>query len=115
MVVDSEHGSDEDDPHRWDDMDVWYDRYEHPLWTRLREASIGAGHGGMDFIEDWRLVQCLLEGTPTDMNVYDAAALSAVIELSERSVASGSQPQEFPDFTRGAWERYPPLEIVGGG
>ncbi len=101
------------EPHRWDDMDAWYDRYEHPLWKALREAAIGAGHGGMDFIEDWRLVQCLREGTPTDMNVYDAAALSAVIELSERAVASGNQPQEFPDFTRGMWERYPPLGIVG--
>ena len=104
----------ESEPHRWDDMDAWYERFEHPLWTRLREASIGAGHGGMDFIEDWRLVQSLLEGEPTDMNVYDAAALSAVIELSERSVAEGSAPQEFPDFTRGGWERYPPLGIVGG-
>ncbi len=99
--------------HRWDDMDAWYDRYEHPLWTGLREAAIGAGHGGMDFIEDWVLVQDLLEGNPTDMNVYDAAALSAVIELSERSVANGSAPQDFPDFTRGGWERYPPLAIRG--
>lgn len=101
------------EPHQWDDLEAWYDRYEHPLWTKLREASIGAGHGGMDFIEDWRLVQSLLEGGPTDMNVYDAAALSAVIELSERSVANGSAPQDFPDFTRGMWERYPRLEIVG--
>lgn len=97
--------------HRWDDMDVWYEQYEHPLWTRLREESIGAGHGGMDFIEDWALIQDLLSGSPTDMNVYDAASLSAVIELSERSVANGSAPQAFPDFTRGGWERYPPLAI----
>jgi predicted dehydrogenase len=99
--------------HAWDDMEAWYERFEHPLWKKLREDSVGGGHGGMDFIEDWRLIQCLREGTPTDMNVYDAAALSAVIELSERSVASGSAPQDFPDFTRGGWERYPPLEIVG--
>ena len=42
-----------------------------------RRAAQGAGHGGMDFIEDYRLIKCLREGLPTDMNVYDAAALSA--------------------------------------
>ena len=66
----------------------------------------------MDFVEDWRLIQCLRQGTPTDMNVYDAAALSAVIPLSEWSVANGSRPGEFPDFTRGKWRTYPELEIV---
>ena len=68
--------------------------------------------GGMDYIEDYRLVKCLREGIPTDMNVYDAAALSAVIALSERSVAEGSKPQAFPDFTRGRWETNTPLGIV---
>ena len=66
----------------------------------------------MDYIEDYRLVKCLREGIPTDMSVYDAAALSAVIALSEKSVAEGSGPQAFPDFTRGRWETYPPLGIV---
>ena len=46
------------------------------------------------------------------MNVYDAAALSAVSELSELSVADGSRPKTFPDFTRGQWKNYPPLAIV---
>ncbi len=66
----------------------------------------------MDFLEDYRLIKCLREGLPTDMNVYDAAALSAVSELSERSVADGSRPQAFPDFTRGRWRTSPPLGIV---
>jgi hypothetical protein len=65
----------------------------------------------MDFIEDYRLVKCLREGTPTDMNVYDAAALSAVGPLTEWSVAHGSQPAPFPDFTRGRWESWSPLGI----
>ncbi len=55
---------------------------------------------------------CLLDEKPTDMNVYDAAALSAVIALSEKSVAEGSRPQAFPDFTRGRWETSTPLGIV---
>jgi hypothetical protein len=101
------------DPHRWDDMTEWYEQYDHPMWTAIRERSDEfGGHGGMDFLEDWRLIRCLREGLPTDMNVYDAAALSAVVELSQRSVASGSAPVEFPDFTRGRWQSNPKLGIV---
>ena len=65
----------------------------------------------MDYIEDYRLIECLRLGQPTDMNVYDAAALSAVSELSERSVAAGGALMEFPDFTRGKWQDWPVLEI----
>jgi hypothetical protein len=72
------------------------------------------GHGGMDYLEVYRLVQCLREGLPTDMNVYDAAALSAVTPLSEQSVASRSRSVDFPDFTRGRFEHFPPLGVVGG-
>ena len=99
-------------PHQWDDATTWLQDYEHPIWRELNEQSQGAGHGGMDFIEDYRLIKCLREGQPTDMNVYDAAALSAVCELSERSVANGSTPMDFPDFTRGRWREYPQLAIV---
>ena len=99
--------------HRWDEAEGYYEEFEHPLWKALREASIGAGHGGMDFMEDYRLVKCLREGLPLDMNVYDAAALSAVSELSEISVANGSAPVEFPDFTRGRWREWAPWPIVG--
>ena len=51
------------------------------------------------------------EGLPTDMDVYDAAAISAVCELSEKSVANGSMPVAFPDFTRGRWKTYPRREL----
>jgi predicted dehydrogenase len=86
--------------------------FEHPLWKEIAAQAQGAGHGGMDFIEDYRLIKCLREGTPTDMNVYDAAALSAVVDLSCRSVARKGQPMEFPDFTRGRWQTTTPLPIV---
>jgi len=66
----------------------------------------------MDFLEDFRLIQSLRSGTPTDMDVYDAAAWSVVCELTETSVANGSQPVDFPDFTRGLWKKNRPLEIV---
>ena len=66
----------------------------------------------MDYIEDYRLIKCLREGLPMDMDVYDAAAWSVVSELSERSVANKSRPIDFPDFTRGRWKTTKPLGIV---
>ena len=101
------------EPHAWDEAEAWYDQYEHPLWQAISEEDQQNGHGGMDFIEDQRLIQALREGRPTDMNVYDAAALSAVVELSGRSVAAGSLPVAFPDFTRGRWKTWPALEMSG--
>jgi predicted dehydrogenase len=100
--------------HRWEDLALYRDRYEHPIWRKLEEQSRGAGHGGMDYIEDYRLIECLRAGTPTDMDVYDGAAWSAVAELSQRSIAAGSAPQDCPDFTRGRWPDRLPLGIVGG-
>jgi hypothetical protein len=62
------------------------------------------GHGGMDFIMCYRLIQCMHEGLVPDMDVYDAAVWSAPAPLSEMSVAKGSAPMSFPDFTRGRWK-----------
>jgi hypothetical protein len=98
--------------HTWEDAEVYSDEFDHPLWTAIQEQAAGAGHGGMDFIEDYRLIQCLREGVPTDIDVYDAAAWSAVMEASERSVAGGGAPVDIPDFTRGRWKEYPPLGII---
>lgn len=100
------------EPHRWDDAEAWLAEYDHPLWRQMEERSRGAGHGGMDYMEDYRLIKCLREGVATDMNVYDAAALSAVTPLSEWSVAHESRPVEFPDFTRGRWSTWPRLPLV---
>jgi hypothetical protein len=81
------------------------DRYEDPLWKKLAKIAETSGHGGMDYVMSWRLVQCMREGLPPDMDVYDAAAWSAPAALSELSVSRGSAPVEFPDFTRGRWEK----------
>ena len=97
---------------QWADADALLAEFEHPLWKEMAAQAQGAGHGGMDFIEDYRLIKCLREGQPTDMNVYDAAAISAVVQLSCRSVAKSGQPVSFPDFTRGRWKTTPPLDIV---
>jgi len=96
----------------WVDASTLLDEFEHPLWKEIAAQAKGAGHGGMDFIEDYRLVKCLREGLPTDMNVYDAAALSAVVHTSVQSVARRGQPVPIPDFTRGQWKTNRPLDIV---
>ncbi|MBD3413891.1 MAG: twin-arginine translocation signal domain-containing protein [Candidatus Aminicenantes bacterium] len=98
--------------HRWEDLSSYSEKYKHPLLTSLEEKAEGAGHGGMDFIEDYRLIQCLREGKPTDSDVYEGAAISAVVALSEKSIAGNSVPVDFPDFTRGKWKTRTPLGIV---
>ena len=100
------------EPHRWEDLSAYRDQYKHPLLTSLEEKAEGAGHGGMDFIEDYRLIQCLREGKPTDSDVYEGATISAVVALSEKSIATKSASIEFPDFTRGKWKTRKPLGIV---
>jgi predicted dehydrogenase len=95
-------------------------RYEHPYWKAFGEqARKLGGHGGMDFIMNYRLVQLFRQGLPPDMDVYDAAAWSAPGPLSEISVAWEGLPLPFPDFTRGRWkERRLPLadtrDLKGG-
>jgi len=99
--------------HQWEPLENYREEFDHPLWKNIGEKAAGAGHGGMDYLEDYRLVQALRTGTSTDMDVYDAAALSCVSELSERSVANKSRPIDFPDFTRGLWKTREPLGIIG--
>ena len=98
-------------PHQWVEMAAVRDEFDHPLWTAVEARAAGAGHGGMDFIEDHRLIHCLRNGLPTDMNVYDAASLSAVVGLSVDSTAKRSRSVDFPDFTRGRWRTNPRLAI----
>ena len=89
---------------RWISIDTWKAKFEDPLWTQLGQAARNSGHGGMDYIMAWRTVQCLREGLVPDIDVYDSAAWSAPFPLSEISVAKGSAPVKFPDFTRGNWK-----------
>jgi predicted dehydrogenase len=100
-------------PHQWDPIEKYYEQYEHPLWKAERIRSATSGHGGMDFLEDVRLIECLRRGQPLDSDVYDAAAISALCALTEQSVAGHGRPMDVPDFTRGRWKTLPPLGIVG--
>ncbi|MDP2319334.1 MAG: Gfo/Idh/MocA family oxidoreductase [Acidobacteriota bacterium] len=99
-------------PHQWVEAAAMRLEFDHPLWTAVESRAAGAGHGGMDFIEDHRLIHCLRNGLTTDMNVYDAAALSAVVGLSVDSTARRSRAVDFPDFTRGKWRTNPKLVIA---
>ncbi len=97
--------------HNWEDMAAYREKYEHPVWRAIKEKAKGAGHGGMDYIEDYRLINALRKGVCPDIDVYDSAAWSAIIPLSEESINKGSAPVPFPDFTRGAWKTHRPLAV----
>jgi predicted dehydrogenase len=94
------------------------EKYKPEIVRKIGEIAknIG-GHGGMDFIMDWRLIDCLRNGLPLDQDVYDAALWSSVGLLSEKSVANRSNSVDVPDFTNGAWKTNTPVELVlkGGG
>lgn len=96
----------------WADLNTYLEKYKHPLWAKHEKQAVGGGHGGMDYVMMARLMDCLQQGLPLDMDVYDAAAWCAVTELSIRSVARKSSPMDFPDFTRGGWKTTPILEVV---
>lgn len=86
--------------------------YRHPITAEiLAKAKQVGGHGGMDFIMDYRLVYCLHHGLPLDMDVYDAAEWSSLVELTETSILHGSVPVEMPDFTRGEWKKLDKVEF----
>lgn len=99
--------------HEWADLKEYRKKYQHPLWKKVGEiAKQTGGHGGMDFVMAYRLIDCLKRGLPLDQSVYDGASWSCIIELSCKSVAAGSAPQAIPDFTRGQWRTSPKLGIV---
>lgn len=82
------------------------EKYKHPIHRELEEkAKKVGGHGGMDFIMDYRLIYCLRNGLPLDQDVYDAAEWSSMAELTAISMDNNSMPVEVPDFTRGAWNK----------
>ncbi|MGL5317489.1 MAG: Gfo/Idh/MocA family protein [Bacteroidales bacterium] len=87
-------------------------KYKHPIVKDIEEkAKRVGGHGGMDFIMDYRLIYCLQNGLPLDMDVYDLAEWCCLAELTEKSLDNFSSPVEIPDFTRGAWNKLQKLEF----
>ena len=94
------------------------DEYTPEFTRRMAEISRTSGHGGSDIRLCWRLIDCLHNGLPLDQDVYDAAAWSSIVPLSEWSVRHRSQSIDIPDFTAGAWEtnaRNMDLNLESGG
>lgn len=89
--------------HRWEDADPYLKKYDHPLWKRLEQKAVGAGHGGMDFFLINSFVESAKKNETPAFDVYDAASWLSITPLSEQSIAMGSQPMAIPDFTRGRW------------
>ena len=83
--------------------------YRSPVWKEWSElAKSDAGHGGMDFIMTVRIVHCLKNGLPMDIDVYDLATWSSIVELTRESDLAGGKRVDIPDFTRGAWRTATP-------
>ncbi|MDR1414444.1 MAG: Gfo/Idh/MocA family oxidoreductase [Odoribacteraceae bacterium] len=89
------------------------ERYKHPITKDIEDlAKRVGGHGGMDFIMDYRMIYCLQKGLPLDMDVYDLAEWCCLIPLTELSLDNDSAPVEVPDFTRGGWNRLQGLQFA---
>ena len=105
--------------HNWlkpDELKALEEKYAPPIVKHIGAiAKEVGGHGGMDFIMDWRLIDCLRNGLPLDQDVYDAAAWSCLFPLSQRSVAKKSRTVDIPDFTRGAWSTNKPVDLTLNG
>lgn len=89
------------------------EKYRHPILKNVEELTkqVG-GHGGMDFIMNYRLIYCLQNGLPLDMDVYDLAEWCCLIPLTEISLDNNSAPVEIPDFTRGSWNKLKGLKFA---
>lgn len=107
--------------HEWikkEELQELYSKYTPEIVRHVGEiAKKVGGHGGMDFMMDWRLIDCLRNGLPLDQDVYDGVLWSVIGPLSEKSVAKNSRTMEIPDFSRGNWKNNQPVNLTldGGG
>ncbi len=93
--------------HQWappEECERIKDQYMPALLRKMGELAKDSGHGGSDMLIDWHLIDCLHHGLPLDQDVYDAAAWSSIVPLSEWSVRNDSNSVKVPDFTAGAWQ-----------
>ncbi|MEZ0608650.1 Gfo/Idh/MocA family oxidoreductase [Fibrella sp. WM1] len=96
-------------PHQWEPFAPYQEKYDHPLWKQHAQAAQNAGHGGIDFFVLRGFIEAIKNQVAPPIDVYDAAAWSAISPLSEQSIAAGSKPMEIPDFTRGKWKTNKPI------
>ncbi|MFC3450500.1 Gfo/Idh/MocA family protein [Amycolatopsis speibonae] len=91
--------------HAWKDFKPYRERHDHWLWKKLKDDPNLGGHGGMDYVLQWRIVQQMRAGLVPDIDVYDSAAWCSPVPLSVVSLARGGKPVAMPDFTRGGWSK----------
>ncbi len=95
----------------WESTAPYFERYEHPLWTRLSKLAANSGHGGADYITLHEFLRAVRHKTQTPIDVYDSATWSVIVPLTQQSVAARGAPTDFPDFTRGRWRTAKPLAV----
>jgi hypothetical protein len=105
-----EHKSASED--EWDPAQQWFKKYDHPLWKKYADNAEGAGHGGMDWFVFNGFIQAVKQKKQTPIDVYDSVTMSVITPLSEKSISNGNEPQEFPDFTKGAWKTRKSLFVL---
>jgi hypothetical protein len=94
---------------KWEKLEDYYDKFEHPLWQKYLKEGVIGGHGGAAYLKLRAFAECTKRKIPTPIDVYDTAAWTVVTPLSEQSIAQGSQPVAFPDFTKGRWINNKPI------
>ncbi|MBT2505661.1 Gfo/Idh/MocA family oxidoreductase [Streptomyces sp. ISL-98] len=92
--------------HQWGDFSKYAAEFDHWLWKE--HADPPGGHGGMDYMLVFRLMQCMQLGLVPDFDVYDAATWTSPVPLSHLSIKAKGMPQQIPDFTRGEWKKSRP-------
>lgn len=100
-------------PHRWDDWQTWFEKYDHPLWKQYGAEAENKGHGGMDFFLDRAFVESVKKQIAPVLDVCDAATMRVITPLSEDSIRMGGMPQAIPDFTEGKWLTSKPVFGLG--
>ncbi|WP_329237930.1 Gfo/Idh/MocA family oxidoreductase [Streptomyces sp. NBC_00111] len=99
IYVEPDHGG-----HSWRDFDAYRKEFDHWLWKKIGDdAANNGGHGGMDYVLQWRTVQLMRAGLVPDIDVYDSASWCAPVPLSVMSLENKGRQVAFPDFTRGSW------------
>jgi len=88
----------------WENARDWREKYDHPLWKKYGSKAEGAGHGGMDFFVFNAFIESVKRKVAPPIDVYDSMTMSVITPLSEKSIREGNMPQDFPDFTKGAWK-----------
>lgn len=95
-------------PHVWEKFESYQEKYDHPYWKKWSKDAENAGHGGIDYFVLKDFIDSIKNKVAPPIDVYDAAAWSAISPLSEESIANGSKPVDIPDFTRGKWKTRKP-------